>query len=82
MIQRRAEKALQRLPKNLVRRLWVDIRGLSKNPRPEGCKKLTGYKDRYRVRVGDWRIIYQVDDDQLIVLVLEIAPRGGAYRKI
>jgi mRNA interferase RelE/StbE len=86
LIHRTADKTLQRLPKNLVRRIWAELRALARDPQPEGCKKLTGYKDRYRlrvrVRVGDWRITYQVEDDRLIILVLEIAPRGGAYRNI
>jgi len=42
---------------------------LAGNPRPPGCKKLTGYKDQWRVRVGDWRVVYIVDDSAKIVIV-------------
>lgn len=81
VFHRQAEKVLHRLPKDLVGRLWRAIQILAANPRPEGCKKLEGHDNLYRIRVGDWRISYAVEDDTLIVLILEIAPRGGAYRK-
>jgi len=55
---------------------------LAKNPRPAGCKKLSGFDNLYRVRVGDWRISYAIEDERLVILVLEIAPRGDAYRNL
>ena len=82
IIHRRAERVLKRLDGELLERIRLAIRGLATEPRPFGYKKLTGYENLFRVRVGDWRIIYAIEDDQLIVLVLEIAPRGGAYRNI
>jgi mRNA interferase RelE/StbE len=81
VFHRQAEKVLHRLPKDLLSRLWRAIQNLAANPRPEGCKKLEGHDNLYRIRVGDWRVSYAVEDDTLIVLILEIAPRGGAYRK-
>jgi mRNA interferase RelE/StbE len=51
-----------------------------KNARPSGCVKLAGEPDLYRVRVGNYRIIYQVDDPKLVVLVLSIAHRREIYR--
>jgi mRNA interferase RelE/StbE len=74
------EKVLRKLPRNLLKRIQVKIDDLAKEPRPEGCKKLAGYDNLYRVRIGDWRISYAIEDDKLIILILEIAPRGGAYR--
>jgi mRNA interferase RelE/StbE len=71
---------MQRLPKDLLQRIWSAIRVLAQAPRPVGCKKLVGYDNLYRVRVGEWRISYAIEDDRLIVLILEVAPRGGAYR--
>ena len=59
--------------------LEAEIYALAENPRPPGCLKLTGFKDRWRVRVGDWRIIYRIEDDRLVVLVVTVAPRGGVY---
>jgi mRNA interferase RelE/StbE len=82
IIHRRAEKVMQRLPKDLLQRIWSAIRDLAQDPRLAGCKKLTGYDNLYRVRVGDWRISYAIEDDKLIILILEVAPRGGAYRNL
>ncbi len=80
IIHRKAEKIIKRLDGDTLERIRRAIRGLAIEPRPEGVKKLTGYDNLYRVRVGDWRIIYAIEDDRLIVLVLEISTRGGAYR--
>jgi mRNA interferase RelE/StbE len=82
LVSKEARKVLHKLPKNLLGRISKAIDGLAGNPRPEGCKKLEGYDNLYRIRVGDWRISYAIEDDQLIVLVIEVAPRGGAYRKL
>jgi mRNA interferase RelE/StbE len=82
LVRRQPEKVLRRLPKDLRQRIRVAIWGLAENPRPPGCRKLAGYDNLYRIRVGDWRISYAVKDDQLIILILEIAPRGSAYRNL
>jgi mRNA interferase RelE/StbE len=82
IIHRRAEKILKRLDGDTLERIRRAIRGLVIEPRPAGVKKLTGYDNLYRVRVGDWRIIYAIEDDRLIVLVLEIFTRGSAYRDL
>lgn len=55
------------------------IDGLATNPRPVGCLKLVGEVDQWRVRVGDWRIVYRIEDGRLVVLVVTVAPRGGVY---
>ncbi len=55
---------------------------LAEEPRPAGCKKLRGYENLYRLRAGDWRLIYAIEDDQLVVLIIEVAPRGEAYRNL
>jgi mRNA interferase RelE/StbE len=77
---RDVEKVMRRLPANLVQRLDRAIRALASDPWPRGCKKLAGHENLYRIRVGDWRISYAVEDDQLIVLVIEVATRGDAYQ--
>lgn len=81
-VHKSASKILARLPKDLLGRIAAAIDGLAVDPRPPGCKKLTGKYDHYRVRVGDWRITYTIEDDMLIVTVIEIAPRIGAYRNL
>jgi mRNA interferase RelE/StbE len=80
LIDRQPEKVFRRLPKPLLQRIREAISGLAKDPWPPGSKKLTGYDSLYRIRVGDWRISYAVEEDRLIVLVIEVAPRGDAYR--
>lgn len=82
IFERQVEKLLRRLPRDLLQRLDAAILGLAENPRPAGCKKLRGHDALYRVRVGDWRITYAVKDAELIVLVVEVAPRGGAYKDL
>jgi mRNA interferase RelE/StbE len=54
-------------------------RGGRKDPRPAGCKKLKGDKDQWRVRIGDWRVVYIVDDKARLVSVTRIAHRSEVY---
>ena len=82
-ILRRAEKTLRGLTdRKLYLRLRDTIDSLAIEPRPHGCSKLSGGKDIYRVRVGDHRIVYQVIDDRLLVLVVDIGHRREIYRTI
>ncbi len=81
-LHREAEKALRKLPKDIVSRIDNAIRSLAEDPRPPGCKKLFPYENLFRIRVGAWRIVYAVEEGQRIVLVLDITPRGRAYRNL
>ena len=81
-MKRQPEKRLRHLPKNLGYRIDRAILSLADDPRPSGSKKLIGHHNLYRMRVGSWRIIYAVEDDHFIVLVIRIAPRGDAYHNI
>ena len=75
-----AQKDLAALPKEIKSRVAVAINGLAQTPRPKGCKKLKGKDNSYRVRVGEYRILYEVYDKQLLVSVVKISSRGGAYK--
>lgn len=75
-----ARKALAALPLPAQRRVQTKIDGLATNPRPTGVKQLKGPERFLRVRVGDYRIIYQVLERVLVVLVIRIAHRRDAYR--
>lgn len=75
-----AEKAIRKLPRELRERIDRAILTLANDPRPSGVTKLTGYTNQYRIRVGDWRIRYAIEDDKLLVLVLVVLPRDKAYR--
>ncbi len=77
-----AIKSLKKLPKPLVQRLLGAVQALKENPRPVGYKKLKGFDDLYRIRVGDWCIIYTIADDLLLVLVITIKPGGEVYKGI
>ena len=81
-LDRAVPKVLRRLPADLRVRLSRAIDDLAGEPRPAGCKKIKGHADLYRIRVGQWRITYAIRDEQLIVLIVEVAPRGGAYRNL
>ena len=63
----------------LLDRLLAATEKLAADPRPPGCRKLAGTADRYRIRVGDYRIIYRVDDGKVTVLVLLIGHRREVY---
>lgn len=76
-----ADKALRKLPVNTQRRIVRAIEPLQSDPRPQGAKKLTGTEDLYRLRAGDYRIVYQIDDRNVTVLVVRIGHRGDVYRK-
>ena len=76
----KAEKQLDELPTPLRRRITEAIEGLESKPRPHGVKKLTGAENLWRIRVGDFRIVYTIEDDRLIVLVVKIGHRREIYR--
>lgn len=76
-----AEKQLAAVRDRILKtRLTLAIARLGDDPRPPGVKKMAGTDEFWRIRVGDWRIIYRVEDVQLLVLVIKMAPRGGVYR--
>jgi len=61
-------------------RIVASIRALSDEPRPIGCEKLVGQSDRYRIRVGRYRVVYSIGDAELVVLVVRVADRKDVYR--
>lgn len=75
-----AIRQLKRLPQNDKRRIRDAIDGLASDPRPSSAKKLVHTKDQWRVRVGNYRIVYEIHDDRLWVLVIRIAHRKDVYR--
>ena len=77
-----AKKELLGLPAKKDRQRIVRlIQSLADDPRPPGCQKLSGY-DRYRVRQGRYRVLYQIQDDELIVFVVKIGHRSSVYRSL
>lgn len=70
-----AERQLRSLTDLVQKRIVKRLKSLRENPRPQGTKKLTGEEDLYRIRDGDYRIIYTIQDKELIVLVVKIGNR-------
>ena len=77
-----ALKSLKKLSKDVQRRIGVKIDSLSENPRTPGVEKLSGKHDLYRVKVGNYRIVYTIYDDKLLVLVVEIGHRREIYQRM
>ena len=79
-IKRSAGKELAELPKRDRLRIVTRIQALAHEPRPPGCEKLSG-QERYRICQGDYRILYEIHDDGLIVMVVKIGHRRDVHRK-
>ena len=79
-VERRALKELSKLPTSMSARLSAAIDGLSAQPRPHNSKKLTGSRDEWRVRIGDYRILYEINDRSREVRIYAIGHRREIYR--
>jgi mRNA interferase RelE/StbE len=76
-----AERELKRLPRDILRRIDAKLQSLAENPRPRGVTKLKGSEgEGWRVRIGNYRILYTIDDKVRVVSVYRIRPRPTAYR--
>ena len=78
----RALKDLRALPKKERQRIAEQIDALKTDPRPTGCKKLKGREDFYRIRVGDYRVVYQIEDEVLLILIVRVGDRKEIYEII
>lgn len=80
VIKRSAAKEIEKIVPNDRWRIIQRIQRLADEPRPVGCKKLSG-DEKYRVRQGNYRILYEIVDEQLIVTVVKVGHRGDVYKK-
>ena len=80
LLERAAEKDLSRLSSEVHARVIVAVESLARNPRPLGCRKLAGSKNDWRIRVGDYRVIYEIGDEIHIVRVHRVRHRREVYR--
>ena len=78
-IEKAVQKILQKINEPFYSRIKIAILNLAENPRPDGYKKLKG-RDGYRIRVADYRIIYEVFDDVLVVTVIDLGHRKDIYK--
>ncbi len=82
LIKPSAKKELEAISTKKERqRIVRRIRGLGDDPRPPGCQKLSGY-DRFRVRQGQYRIVYEIRNDELVVVVVKVGNRQDVYRNL
>lgn len=77
-----AQKSLVRLPSEIQNRITAQIAALAENPRPPGTKALQGAKGNLRIRIGDYRVVYYVEDDNFIVRVVKVGHRSEVYRNL
>lgn len=75
-----AEKSLKKLPKRDIGKIVSTIQNLANDPYPAGCRKLTGEENVYRVKQGNYRVLYEVKGKTLIILILKIAQRKDVYK--
>lgn len=78
----KAFKELAKLDKPIARRILKTVDALSSDPRPSGARPLVGYPDLWRIRIGDYRVIYTIKDAELVVLALRVAHRSSVYRSL
>lgn len=79
-ISKSIQKKLQKLPDSVAENLELAMLKLEDNPRPDNCKKLST-TEAYRIRIGDYRIIYEIQDEVLTIIVLKIGHRKDIYRR-
>jgi mRNA interferase RelE/StbE len=82
IVERSAVRDLKRLPDQIRTRVDEHILALAANPRPQGVEKLSGSDCSYRLRVGDYRVLYEIHDEILHVLVVKIGHRREVYRQM
>ena len=81
IIPKPVQKQLDNLPNSIYKKVIEKLKLLTENPLPEGVVKLKGYENEYRIRIGNYRIRYQIIDDKLIILLLRCQHRKDVYRK-
>lgn len=80
--ERSAKKELDRLDSSIRARVLRKVAALEEDPRPPGATRLAGADDLWRIRIGDYRVVYAIEDDRLVVIVVRVAGRGKVYRNI
>ena len=81
-IKESAQKALRKIDKTARAGIWIAISELAENPRPSGCVKMSDEADLWRIRVGDYRIIYKIRGEEMVVLIVRVGHRREVYRNL
>lgn len=79
-LERAAERDLKRLPDQEFEAITKAIKALGGTPRPHGCRKLSGSRNDWRIRVGDRRVLYEIDDKAKVLHIMRVRHRKEAYR--
>jgi mRNA interferase RelE/StbE len=79
-LERKAERDLKKLPAEVFNRIIPQLKALAKKPKPSGCRKITGSQNDWRIRIGDYRVIYEIDEEEKVVKVMRIRHRKDVYR--
>jgi mRNA interferase RelE/StbE len=77
---KKALKALDDLDATMAQRILIDIHDLSNNPRPPGCVKMSGCADTWRIKTGKYRVLYNIKDRELTILIIDLGHRREVYR--
>ncbi len=80
LLERRAERDLRRLEAKEFQRIIREIKVLAENPRPPGCRKIAGSESDWRIRIGDYRVIYEIDEKAKAVRVMRVRHRREVYQ--
>ena len=81
IIPKVVQKQLDALPEDIYERVIEKLQQLAEDPCPSGVVKLKGTDNEYRIRIGDYRVLYEINDEELIILLLQCKHRRDAYRK-
>ena len=81
LLERRAQRDIKKLPTEVFHRIIQPIKALAEDPKPPGCRKIAGSKNDWRIRIGEYRVIYEIDEHAEAVKVMRIRHRREIYRK-
>ena len=81
IVPKTVQKQLDTLSDEVYERISVKIQNLAENPRPNGVVKLKGYTNEYRIRIGEYRVRYEIDDQALVILLLQCGHRRDVYKE-
>jgi len=82
IIDREAEKKLRYLDKPTRQRIIQAIQALAQNPHPPNSRQMVGYEHYYRLRLGDWRVVYRLEADRLFIFIIKVGARGDVYKNL
>jgi mRNA interferase RelE/StbE len=80
-LERSAEKRLRNLSVNILRRIIPHIKSLKDDPKPAECRKIVGAERVYRIRIGDYRVVYEIDEERHRINIMAVGHRKDVYRR-